>query len=119
MQLQSFVSVCFRFFSTLSFAYQLGFFHTKSGWPEERIEKAAITSPSDYILACSKTLRIFIDKVWPHQERLPLRGNENGRDSLGRAHGTDERLSLENVEQLTRFFIHLIRNSNETNESSL
>jgi carboxypeptidase PM20D1 len=40
-----------------------------------------------------------------------------GDDSLSRAHGTDERLSLENVEQLTRFFIHLIRNSNETNGS--
>ncbi len=40
-------------------------------------------------------------------------------DSLSRAHGTDERLSLENVEQLTRFFIHLIRNSNETKGSVL
>jgi acetylornithine deacetylase/succinyl-diaminopimelate desuccinylase-like protein len=38
-----------------------------------------------------------------------------GSDSLSRAHGTNERLSLENVEQLTRFFIHLIRNSNDTN----
>jgi carboxypeptidase PM20D1 len=32
---------------------------------------------------------------------------------LRRAHGTDERISLANLEQLTRFFIHLIRNSSE------
>jgi carboxypeptidase PM20D1 len=34
-------------------------------------------------------------------------------DEMGRAHGTDERISLENLEQMTRFFIHLIRNSSD------
>ncbi len=46
-------------------------------------------------------------------------GVRMGSDSLSRAHGTDERLSLENVEQLTRFFIHLVRNSNETDGPAL
>jgi carboxypeptidase PM20D1 len=34
-------------------------------------------------------------------------------DTMSRVHGTNERISLTNLEQLTRFFIHLIRNSNE------
>ncbi|MBM3790610.1 MAG: M20/M25/M40 family metallo-hydrolase, partial [Acidobacteria bacterium] len=39
-------------------------------------------------------------------------GFRTGTDDFRRAHGTDERLSLENLEHLTRFFIHLIRNVN-------
>jgi carboxypeptidase PM20D1 len=39
---------------------------------------------------------------------VPLRV---GPDDLGRIHGTDERISLENLEQMVRFYVQLIRNS--------
>jgi carboxypeptidase PM20D1 len=39
---------------------------------------------------------------------VPLRV---GPDDLGRIHGTDERISLENLEQMVQFYVQLIRNS--------
>jgi len=39
---------------------------------------------------------------------VPLRV---GPDDLGRIHGTDERVSLENLEQMVQFYVQLIRNS--------
>ncbi len=34
-------------------------------------------------------------------------------NDMRRAHGTDERMSVKNLEQLVQFYIQLIRNSNE------
>jgi carboxypeptidase PM20D1 len=41
---------------------------------------------------------------------VPLRV---GPDDLGRIHGTDERISMENLEQMVQFYVQLIRNSAE------
>jgi len=41
---------------------------------------------------------------------VPLRV---GPDDLGRIHGTDERISLDNLEQMVQFYVQLIRNTAE------